>query len=184
MLAPPPDVSQGFEWGPVLTAVGIAVSLGWNLLNTFLAGSIKRADRRLDEFKRLRTRLDAATGVLREVSGSLRALGISSSPKAKWLKQVTEQNQAMGEAYRKAQLVLEDLDRSLYVRQSNWLAATGNHWDNALDSINGAYNPTRSVTEQKQSVANCAAHLEAMVGAIESEIENEMKLYASVANKG
>lgn len=120
---------------------------------------------------------------VREVAGSLRALSISASPKATWQKQLKAQNGAMGEAYQKAQVVLADLDRSSYVSGTSWSVTTAPHWDNALNSINGAYNPTRATPDQKRAVTDCAAHLEAMLAAIEREVESEMKQYASVASR-
>jgi hypothetical protein len=173
----PPEI----PWGPVLTGIGIVASLVWNFINTRLAQSIKRQDRRFEEFKRIRTRLDNAVDQLRSTITSLRSLSITASNKATFVKDLKKLNFDLAENDSKVRTVLREMSQSRYVHGSDWETVLSPHWDNALGSLNGGYSIVKSLAEQKASIADCGAHLEALIAAIDRRVDAEMARYASDA---
>ncbi len=167
-----------FPWAALLTAVGVIVSLAWNVFNTWFAHSIKKQDRRLDEFKRLRARVDAAVDELRGTTSSLVALQNTSS-KQDFGTKLKALNLELAQQDQKISIALNDLERSHYVHLKGWPEMRLPLWDEALAALNGGYNTTKSLVEQKRAVKACVRHLNEMVSQINQNLEEELVQYAS-----
>jgi len=124
LTVPGPHPSD-FSWvGWVLTSLGIAANFGFNIFNLRRTNALKRRDNRVDEFKRLRSRLDTALDELTVTASSLRGLALDSSPKAKWAKKLEDLNTGLAGNLAKVNTVLGHFSTSPFVSGNNWEAVT------------------------------------------------------------
>lgn len=122
-----------------ITAVGIATSLGWNYLNQRNQKKFQtktRSDQiRLEEFRRIRTPIDAALGELRVQRDTLRALAASAKPTPAIRREAAGTQRTLTEKYLNLEQALADADNSRFAEGQDWLQPVEVLWDRAVTAL-------------------------------------------------
>lgn len=185
MAAPPPD-KAAFDW---FTAVpwavaltGTAVSLVWNFVNYRMTTGLQRRIRRetiaLEEFRRIRVSIDAATGELANQRAALASLSGSAVGLDEWRTQVGEAQKTVVETYQRLSSALERANKSSFAKGEDWLRLVDPIWDDFSTVIDGAYNPTRREAEVRSVPAKAADKIGELVMTVEARLDRELQDYA------
>lgn len=167
-------VPEPFPWGPLLAAIGIVASLGFNVFNYVRTSTIRRDSISLDEFRRLRIPVDAALLDIRNERANLSSLEASDAEVDEWEKLVAAEQAKVVASHEKLLLVLEDLDVSAFADGENWSYLTLDEWDRFSDSLDAAYTPGRTIEMRKQALSAAAVSLDRLVVVVKKRIDHEI----------
>lgn len=171
------------DWGIIIASGGLIVNLSFNIVNFIRTTSLKKGDLRVEEFKRLRARLDGALDELIAQARAIQALSRSATTGAVWQKQLEAKNKLLTEADSKVMTILTEMNDSPFASGNGWLTVGTTEWDNALSTLNGGYNTTLSIGDRKNAIADSAQCIEARVRLIKNRVSDEMSSYAKRATK-
>jgi hypothetical protein len=153
------------------------VNLVFNIINFVRTSRFKRQDIRIDEFKRLRTRLEVPLDKVREHLNQIRSLEGSAQSSDDWTKAVGDLNMEIAETNGKLQAVLQDFSSSPYADGADWHTATTNAWDDFIAAIDGCYNPNKSTVDRRKALSKSGENLQKLVGSVDARVVKQMKKY-------
>lgn len=155
------------EWAPW---VGIAASLGWNLINTIRGEIRSNRSTAFVEFKSLKTPCDTAISELRTRKASLSGMqvyaGDDFGPKIQAI------NADLAESYNKLVVALETLDGSTHSKKADWVEAAATKWDDFISAFDRIYAP-KTQAERSQLIAIAVQRLQAMLDYVQTQLERE-----------
>ena len=160
--------------GVAISLVGFIVNLIFNVANYRRTSAVRDDTLRLDEFKRLRTPVDAAVLDIRSSIKTLRSLEASGSSVAKILKEIVGCNKALAETYDQLCDALGDLDRSQLVTGTAWLNDIPDAWDDVYTAFNAAYVRGKDLAALRGSIHNIIHKLDVLVAVIHHKLDAEI----------
>lgn len=167
-----------FSWTQIVPWLLSGVSLGWNYFNTKkttrIQQDVKTLDRRIEEFRRLRTSVDAALSDLVQRRDALASLVSSGNTLASLRDQVQEEQEATLQVYFTLDSVLRRVDASSFVAGNDWQELLNSRWDPFGDKLNGVYRPRSSRADVQRAIQEAKDALTSIVDAIESRLDKEM----------
>lgn len=161
-------------WVPWVLA---GASLLWNLVNTWRTQAIRHDTVRLEEFRRVRTPIDAALIALRKHERTLGSLSKSAADSTSLRETATTVNKAMAEAYVELQSALEDANASQYAHGDDWLTPAEAAWESAVDKLGSVHNPGYTDERTREAVAGAALKLAEIVREVNKRIDKEVRRF-------
>jgi hypothetical protein len=182
-MATPPDP---FTWMQAVPWLMSAASLVWNYFNTKKTSKLQRdtkvLDRRIEEFRRIRTNLDGVLADVMQRRDALSSLVKAGGTMTVLRSQVEEEQKLILDVYFKLDSALRRVDSSTFASGADWADLLNARWDQFNDKLNGIYRPGISRGEVQQAVEGAKIVLTSIIDAIEARLEQEMKsLLESVA---
>lgn len=173
-----PPVSN-IPWPVIGTYIGIGVSLLFNWLNYQRTSRIRSDTIRLEEFKRLRTPVDATLVIFTTIKDSIRSLQASAGTAQELKEQLGEFNGQLSLAYNDLDAALSSLDESQFANGQNWTANLGGRWDALTARLDSCYNPNKDVLATKAALALAADQVDDLVRSVKSDLEAEIVRYCA-----
>jgi hypothetical protein len=159
-------------------------SLVWSAITYFLTVESQKSTRvasvRLDEFKRIRSTIDAVTADMTSARDTLRSLASSGAERAELQNQIGEQQKQLLEIYFRLESALNRADSSQFAGGQDWLSSIEGHWEAFLTCIDRAYGPHRSDLEVRAVPALAAAKLGDLTSAVEARLDREMSQFTTI----
>jgi hypothetical protein len=175
-MAVPPDP---FSWTQAVPWLMSAASLVWNFFNTRKTSKLQRdtktLDRRIEEFRRIRTNLDTVLADFIQRRDALSSLVKSGGTLSALRTQVEEEQQLILDVYFKLDSALRRVDSSTFASGADWHELLNSRWDQFGDKLNGIYRPCISRADAQQAVEGAKVVLTSIIYAVESRLEQEMK---------
>jgi hypothetical protein len=176
-MAAPPDP---FSWTQAVPWLMSAASLVWNFFNTRKTSKLQRdtktLDRRIEEFRRIRTNLDTVLADFMQHRDSLASLVKSGGTLSAFRTQVEEEQKLILDVYLKLDSALRGVDSSTFASGADWQDLLNSRWDQFGDKLNGIYRPGISRSDAQQAVEGAKIVLTSIIDAVEARLEQEMKL--------
>lgn len=164
-----------------LTFAGIVASLIWNYFNyrrtTGLQRTIRQETVRLEEFRRIRTPIDATLTELRNERATLNTLATSGHALAELREEIAKVEQAIVKIYVRLQTALDDANTSAYASGDDWVQAVEPSWEAFINAIDGVHNPNRTDTEVRTAIVSAVSKLEQLGRAVGARIDRELQRY-------
>jgi hypothetical protein len=171
--------SQPFTWTQVVPWLLSGASLIWNYLNTRRTSKLQRdtktLDRRIEEFRRLRTNLDTILADLVQRRDALASLVNSGGTITSLRSQIEAEQQLTIQVYLNLDSALSRVDASSFASGTDWQELLNSRWDQFGDKLNGIYRPQASRADVQRAVEEAKAALTSIIDAIEARSEQEMK---------
>lgn len=173
------DLLHAIPWA--LTIFGIFLSLGWNLFNYTRTTAIQRDLRlqqiKLEEFRRLRDRIDEALAALMGIKKSL----ISKSAQCKRLTQLKSGTLAierdMSACYVELQDSLIAADESAYASGSDWLTNVEARWEVYADHM-FEFREQATLPAAKGKIDEAVGALADISRVLSNRLDQEIGIYA------
>lgn len=168
-----------FSWTQVVPWLLSGASLFWNFLNTKrttkLARDTKSLDRRIEEFRRIRTNLDGVLADFIQRRDALASLVNSGGTVTALRSQVEEEQQLVIQIYLKLDSALRRVDASAFASGEDWQEILNSRWDQFGDKLNAIYRPHINRADLQQAIDGAKAVLTSIIDAVEARLEQEMK---------
>ena len=180
----PVELIDAIPW--ILASLGIIISLGWNFFNYRRTTSIQRDIRqqqiRLEEFRRLRTRIDDALAALlqRKKDLAMAAAPGLSLPK---LKSATlEIERAITTDYVELQDRLASADESAYATNTDWVELIEPSWEAYADQIFEFREQTKA-PDARERIELATGALGEIGRVVNRRLDQEIGIYANLKPK-
>lgn len=151
--------------------IGIIVSLGWNLVNTFLSSRQWRKNQKFNEFRSLKTPIDAALGKLRETRLKMSSASMFGGTSASFDKLFKEINKDLAEHWISLIVALQACDTSPHWPKNDLSIRYENKWDDIIHLAEGVYNQKTPEAKGKQSTI-IAGMMTSLIDQVAEEAED------------
>lgn len=175
-----PDGSVDWaKWAYVIAAL----SLLWNLANSFYTHNVDTASKRrsinLEEFRNtVRDPIRKALDALDSIVTQLRGLTNSDNPSEELRSACIKINQEAVEKLGNINDALHDANASRFADGSDWLDGFSNNEDAVLNLFNSAINPNRSEVEMRADLAQIPGSLRSLREDISGRLERQVERYS------
>jgi hypothetical protein len=173
-------MADGIPW--LLTAIGIIASLAWNWFNytrtTKLQKTLRGETVRLEEFRRVRTPIDAALTEMRAEMEVLKALARSGAKLAEIKESAATAQKAITAKYLKLQIALEDADSSQFAEGADWLPPVEIIWDTAISQLDAVYAKNAKEIEVQAALSDSCTTLSELTRQVGKRIDTEVNRFA------
>lgn len=177
MAATPPPADPGIPWAMLATWLGLALSFAWNWLNYQRTGKIRTSTIRFDQFKSVRSPVDAQLAHLREDMASLRAFEIAAADAAELRTQLGEIQKTIQGHFNSLEYALRILDDSAFASGQDWAGSVSDQWDEFARTIDTAYAPHRTGAQMQTVVRDSAVRLHELLSTLQRKLEGEVDRY-------
>jgi hypothetical protein len=180
----PVELIDAIPW--ILASLGIIISLGWNFFNYRRTTSIQRDIRqqqiRLEEFRRLRTRIDDALAALLQRKKDLAMAAAPGLTLAKLKSATLEIERAITTDYVELQDRLASADESAYATNADWVELIEPSWETYADQIFEFREQTKA-PEARQRVDLAIGALGEIGRVLNRRLDQEIGIYANLKPK-
>ncbi|WP_313078364.1 hypothetical protein [Agrobacterium pusense] len=160
-------------WKEHYAVVAIVVSLGWNLVNTFLASKQWRRNQYFNEFRSLKTPVDAALGKLRETRQKIQSAGTFGGDADAFNSHFQTINKELTERWISLIISLQACDSSPHWPKSDLATRYEPKWDDVILLAEGIYTQHTVDTKKRQS-AIVASMISDLIDQVAKEIESSL----------
>lgn len=150
--------------------IGIAVSLGWNLINTFLSSRQWRKNQKFNEFRALKTPIDAALGKLRETRQKMQSAGTFGGDNGGFDENFKQINKDLAERWISLIVALQACDTSPHWPKNDFSIRYEAKWDDIVHLAEGVYGQGTLEAKKRQS-AIVASMMTSLIEQVAAEVE-------------
>lgn len=173
--------AAGSEIGWTLTALGIIASLAFNIFNYLRVSGLQKRIRRetvkVEEFRRVRTPLDASLAEFRSQRDVFRGYADSGLATKELRTQSLAAQKSLTEAFNAFAGALQDADESKFANGGDWFQPVSALWDELVIRFDVIQNPKRTEPETRRAISEIADRIERMRRVTFARIDEEMKQY-------
>jgi hypothetical protein len=131
----------------------------------------------LEEFRRVRTPIDAALVELRTERLALNSLATSGHSLEELRAEVAYAEKRTVQAYVKLTDALDAADASAYSEGSDWQSTTEAHWEAVASDLNSVYNPNKAENEARTAISYAVTHMDDLNRAVNGRIDAELQKF-------
>lgn len=158
----------------VLAWLGIAASIGFNVINFRRTTQMWSRGHALTEFKALKTPVDAALAKLRENKSAWKSLEAFGGEPQQFVDEAIILNKAMTEHYVALTTAVEPLDASTHSKKADWMSTLEANWETVVASADRLYVPQQTLDQKKKVLVATVLAIGKLIDGLAKDLEAEV----------
>ncbi|MBS7698674.1 MULTISPECIES: hypothetical protein [unclassified Chelatococcus] len=153
------------------------VTFIFNVINYRRTSKIRDDSVKLDEFKRMRTPVDLALGLLGECRLTLRSLEASGALVDAVRDTAGDINREVSVAYNRLEHAFTRFDESEFALGCDWVQSLQDPWEAFVAEMDRVYAPHKSLDQTKEVIRKAADQLGVFISTVNNRLDKELKRY-------